>query len=354
MSEPHWSKVLVLSIEVWDDVWRRNQHLASRLVRMGFADSLDFVTPPTEGFSLNSSRWRPEPQIEVITPPLVVPRRLGGHRAIGSWQRRQLRGVEAIWVNDPVAGAQLARTDLPMLYDVTDDWRSMPQSGADRRRVIDAENVLANRAKTVVCSAQLAARWRARYGVDPVVVPNGVDIEAIRSAVPLPLTGRGPHAVYVGTVHPNRVDVPLLLELAERWPGILHLVGPLGMDPDTVKRLQAAGVDLVGPVPSTDVPRWLTAADVLVCPHLVNDFTLSLDAIKSHEYLATDRPIVATPSSGFQELEAPGLVVADARRFVDAALDASVAERPGRSVAVDWDVRVRDFATALNAANATS
>lgn len=346
MSDPRWSKLLVVSIETWDDVWRRNQHVAARLVRLGYATSVDFVTPPGQGLALRARRWNPEPGIQVVTPPLLVPRRLGGHRAIGAWQRRKLRDVEAIWVNDPVAGAQLVSSDLPMLYDVTDDWRSMPQSNADRQRIVAAEDLLATRAKTVVCSAELGRRWRSRYDVEPILIPNGVDVGAIRSAEPVTLPGRAPHAVYVGTLHPNRIDVSLLLDLAAGWPGTLHLVGPLGLDPGTIDELRAADVELVGSVPSVDVPRWLASADVLVCPHLVNEFTSSLDAIKAHEYLATDRPIVATPSSGFQTLSAPGLIVADRAAFVAAVVDSAAVSYP-RTASVDWNARASDFAGAL-------
>jgi hypothetical protein len=44
----------------------------------------------------------------------------------------------------------------------------------------------------------------------------------------------------------------------------------------------------------------MKAMDVLISPHLVNDFTLSLDAIKAHEYAASGRPVVATATSGFR------------------------------------------------------
>ena len=86
--------------------------------------------------------------------------------------------------------------------------------------------------------------------------------------------------------------------------------------------------------------------DVLVCPHLVNDFTLSLDAIKAHEYLATDRPVVATPSSGFQSLQAEGLQVVDRGAFVAAVRDALSLPAMQRD-SVGWDVRTREFAAVL-------
>jgi hypothetical protein len=90
----------------------------------------------------------------------------------------------------------------------------------------------------------------------------------------------------------------------------------------------------------------MTAMDVLVCPHLVNDFTLSLDAIKSREYLAAGRPVVATPSSGFQTLQAAALTVADASAFVEAAV-AAVGRPASRTDVIGWDDRTAEFARAL-------
>lgn len=347
MPERRGLSVALLSLERWDDIWRRNQHLASRLVTSGVASSLTFITPPTPGFQLREERWTPMPGITVVTPPLVIPRTYGGHAVLGRWIRRATAYADVLWINDPVAGSALRPSGRPMTYDVTDDWRSMPQPAGDLRRIIAAEDHLARAARTVVCSAVLQQRWHDRYGIDATLVPNGVDVEAIRTAPHRELPGRGPHAVYAGTLHPNRIDQHLLEELAERWPGTLHLVGPNSLDAGCLDRLAALGAVVVGPVPSTEVPSWLNGADVLVCPHKVDDFTKSLDAIKAHEYLATDRPVVATPTSGFPAIAARGLTLAPAASFVDAALAAIGTGPFPREVAADWDDRAEAFAATL-------
>ncbi|BBH17086.1 hypothetical protein Back2_13730 [Nocardioides baekrokdamisoli] len=339
--------VALLSLEPWDEVWRRNQHLASRLVDRGSASSLTFVTPPTGGLATQAARWSPHPGITVVTPPLVVPRRFGGHRVLGEWLRYELRGADVIWVNDPVAGASVINRTKPMAYDVTDDWRSMPQPEADRLRIIRAEDRLAAVAHTVVCSSVLHERWLHRYRIDATVIPNGVDVRAIRAAAPHALTGPGPHAVYVGTLHENRIDLDLVRDLITEWPGTVHLVGPWHLPVSVSTQWRALGADIVGPVASADVPAWLNAADVLICPHRVDDFTLSLDAIKAHEYLATDRPVVATPSCGFQLLSGAGLSVVGAEGFLSACQDALAGPAISRTVAVDWDERTSAFAAAL-------
>ena len=334
-----------ISLENWDDTWRRNQHFASRLVSQGRAARLVFVEPPVLGRGWR--RWSPEPGVTVVRPPLWLPKRAGGLWLAGLLLRLgPLRRVGVLWVNDPQLGRHCLRSGQPTTYDVTDDWRVFANAEHVRERIVAAEDRLARHASTVVCSAVLVERWAERYAVTARLVPNAVDSAAIRAAVPVPLDGAGPHLGYVGTLHDQRLDVPLVISLAQAALGTVHLVGPDFLEPQSRAALLAAGVVLHGPVPTAQVPGWLLAMDVLLCPHLVNDFTLSLDAIKAHEYLATDRPIVATPTSGFQSLAAAGLTVTAASEFALAARTAIGRQHPGRST-TSWDERTQQFADAL-------
>lgn len=133
-------KIGLLSLEPWDDVWRRNQHFAARLIRSGAVRSLIFVEPPRRGLALRARRHSPLPAIEVVTPPLLVPRRYGGHRVLSWWLRHALADIDVLWINDPVAGAGALRDGIPAVYDVTDDWREMPQDDTDRARIVAAED----------------------------------------------------------------------------------------------------------------------------------------------------------------------------------------------------------------------
>ena len=339
-------KVALLSLEPWDDIWRRNQHLASRLVSSGAVQQLLFITPPVGGLAPLAERHVPVKGVQVLVPPLIVPRRLGGHGVIARWIRRQVGDADVVWVNDPVAGRAVVDLGIPLVYDITDDWRSMPQRAADKAAIVAGEDMLATRAATVVCSQTLAERWRERYRIDAIVVQNGVDLDAIRSAVPTEL-GAGQHAVYVGTLHENRLDLGLVEAVAHDGVTAVHLIGPNHLSGTAQARLRNAGVLLHGAVRSVDVPSWLVAADVLICPHLVNEFTLSLDAIKAHEYMATDEPIVATASCGFQNLSAPGLTVAGSAAFV-AAVRAAAGSGPfERPAPPSWDDRTAAFAEVL-------
>lgn len=341
--------VAVLSLEPWDDVWRRNQHLASALVERLLVDEVVFVEPPVRG-RRGSSR-RVAPGVEVVTPPLPAPRRAGGLALTAAWLRATHLGrTTHLWVNDAPLGALCLRAGQPTLYDVTDDWRYSKQPERVRRRLISAEGRLASNVGTVVCSPALQRRWQERYAVEAVLVPNAIEERAWLDVVPLEPPGTAPHVGYVGTLHDDRLDVPLVLALADALAGTLHLVGPDHLTQKSRRRLAAAGVALHGPVSSSAVPGWTKAMDVLICPHVVTDFTLSLDAIKAYEYAASERPVVATPTSGFQGAAESGVrVLADRRAFVRAVTDLVA---PGRPPAVarpfeTWGGRAEAFARAL-------
>lgn len=341
---PRRPAVACLSLEAWDSTWRRNQHFASRLLTQGHVERLVFVEPAVPG---RGSRRMESPGVVVVRPPLLLPKRLGGLRLTAALLRLSaLRRVDVLWINDPTLGVHCL-DGRPAVYDVTDDWREVQQADRIRRRIVAAEDRLTAGARVIVCSAVLSERWRHRYGVDVPVVQNAVDLAAVRRAVPRQLQGEGPHIGYVGTLHPQRVDVELVLDVAAQVPGTLHLVGPDFLPPDVRTRLAAAeGVLFEGSVPGEEVPAWTTAMDVLVCPHLVSPFTLSLDAIKAHEYLATPRPVVATASSGFQKLQAPGLDVVAREDFV-AAVGRALAQEPVERVVEGWDERTHAFAAHL-------
>lgn len=337
-------RAVVVSLEDWDDVWRRNQHLAHRLVSLGYVRELVFIQPPRKR---TQAEWSPEPGIRVISPPLHVRPALGGFRLSAFWLRRHwCEPDDFLWINNAPLGRWLPLA--VSCHDVTDDWRESAQGWATRRRLIRAEDRLARTSTTIVCSDVLQQRWLERYGLRPAVVPNAVDQRTFDAAPVHELPRPGTHVGYVGTLHESRLDVDLVLEVAG-LPVVdqLHLVGPVHLSPDTQARLAShPSIRVHGPVPATEVPSWLKAFDVLLLPHLVSPFTLSLDAIKAHEYLATDRPVVATATSGFQSLQAEALSVVPAQDFAS-AVEAAIGTRPReRRPVVDWNDRVHAFADA--------
>ncbi|MGH1561915.1 glycosyltransferase [Mumia sp. DW29H23] len=358
MSRP----LVVLSLEPWDDVWRRNQYLVDGLLARDPGLRVLFVEPasdpvhdalsrrrPRRGAGLRSVPGRPRLQRLQLTKPL--PRALGpaSDRWLVHGLRRAVRRLglhdPVLWVNDP-GWAPALRTGWPALYDITDDWVLADRGGRTARRTHDNDAyLLAHAAEVVVCSTGLAAsKGRVR---EVTLVPNAVDLARYREPSDRPADlPPGPVAVYVGTLHEDRTDVALVVATGAALAdvgGTLVLVGPDALTPENRALLHSSpGVGVLGPRPYQTIPSYLQHAGALVVPHVVDAFTDSLDPIKLYEYLAVGRPVVSTPVAGFRDAEDDGVVVASGAAFTSAVHDLLAAPwTPSRQVDVPtWDDRV--------------
>lgn len=326
--------LVVLSLEAWDEVWRRNQHLLAGLLRTEPQGRVLFVEPAADPLhDVVAGRWprgarglRAVPlegvaagRLWAYQPTKLLPRRLDPHvdrRAADAVQRIARRlGFTAplLWVNDPAGAAVLAATGWPALYDITDDWLAAHRTPAEHARLVRDEAFLLERcAEVVVCSPALARTKAARR---VTLIPNGVDGGLhVPHARPRDLPA-GPVALYLGTAHPDRLDLNLCATTAAaiRGRGHLVLVGPAPLTAG--ERARLAGVVLLGARDWRAVPGYLQHADVLVVPHVVTPFTESLDPIKRYEYRAVGRPVVSTPVAGFR---GTGVTVAQGAAFAAA------------------------------------
>lgn len=366
------SDLVVLSLERWDDVWRRNQHLVAGLLRADPELRVLFVEPPADPTHDLVGRRRPSFGHGITEVPDVAPGRLWNvrptkwlprrvdRRADERLARAVMRSAAALgmqrpvlWINDPGAATLAERSAWPMLYDITDDWLSADRQPAERDRAAANEaRLLETAGEVVVCSPELARRKGATRPV--VLIPNAVDVAVYRRPVPRPADlPPGPVALYLGTVHPDRIDVDLCEATAHALgpKGTLALVGPNLLAPDQVRRLEHAGARLLGARTRDEVVGYLQHADVLVVPHVVTAFTDSLDPIKLYEYQAVGRPVVATAVAGFRDAGDPRITVADGEAFVAAVVAAvpALARFPDGATGPvpDWSERVASMGEVL-------
>ena len=222
--------IVVCSLEAWDDVWRRNQFLVRELTASDPSLRVLFVEPARDPLhdllvrrvlpALRGGRLRSvpgNPQVIRFQPAKFVPRRLGGWTD-RSLVRQVLRAATraeifepALWINDLDFAPLAARCSWPVLYDITDDWLAASATPREHaRRTGLEERLLGVAGSVVVCSPNLVAtKGRSR----PVtLVPNAVDADRFRTPRPRPADlPSAPVAVYVGTLHDERLDVPLVL-----------------------------------------------------------------------------------------------------------------------------------------------
>ena len=134
------------------------------------------------------------------------------------------------------------------------------------------------------------------------MVPNGVDYDLYARSGPPPadlLAIPGPRIGYVGVIK-RQLDFDLLGHLAERrtdWSFVL--IGPLrhfpGIEAEMAALSRRPNVHLLGYRDVAALPAYQQLFDVCVMPYKVNAYTDCIYPLKLHEYLASGKPIVATP-----------------------------------------------------------
>jgi teichuronic acid biosynthesis glycosyltransferase TuaH len=357
-------RLVVCSLERWDEVWRRNQYLVDGLLRMDPDLEVLFVEPAADPLYMLRRAGRAQfgrglrtvdgygGRLRALEPTKWIPRRAGriADRLLQRRLRRTVAGLgwraPLLWVNDPSWADLLAATAWPALYDITDDWLTAERSPREHARLVAAEHLLlAEAVEVVVCSPGLTA---TKSPIRPVtLIGNAVDVDRYRTAVPRPTDAPDrPYALYAGTLHTDRLDVDLVLATAAALAAAgasLVLLGPDALDaPDRERLRSAPGVVVLGARAWSAIPGFLQHAHALVVPHVVDEFTDSLDPIKLYEYLAVGRPVVSTPVAGFREHAGDdGVTIADGRDFVTAAVAAARAWSPEvvHADVPDWSAR---------------
>ncbi|HEY0260584.1 MAG TPA: glycosyltransferase [Lacisediminihabitans sp.] len=368
--------IVVCSLESWDGVWRRNQHLVHRLLNADPRLRVLFIEPSPDPIHEVLSRRRPrrgsgarsidgyDGRLVALEATKWLPRAIG--RLSDVLLRRQATQTldalgwrpDLLWVNDPKWRGLAGAEGWPTLYDITDDWVRASRGSRQRATIIEDDAALLDLSEVVVvCSPDLE---KVKGAVRPVVlIPNAVDLDAYRAPV-LPSPDdlpAGPVALYAGTLHEDRLDVPLVLETADavaEKDGRVVLIGPNALGPGNAEALRAhPSVRLLGSRRFDTVPSYLVRADVLIVPHAVTDFTESLDPIKLYEYLASGRPIVSTPVAGFRQATAQAeLWIAAPDEFAHTVLDVASPRRSSvlREGIPDWTDRAAAFRAEIDRA----
>ncbi len=370
-ASPGLAEIVVCSLEPWDEVWRRNQFLADVLLRRNPGLTMLFVEPPADPLhdllnkrvpaGLSSRVLGYDGRLRAFRPLKLLPRRAGSfvddvlRREVRAAVRRAGLRCPTLWINDVTYAPLIRETGWSSVYDVTDDWLLAPFAQREHRRLAALEQMaLEDADEVVVCSPALAeSRGRTR---SVTLIPNAVDVEHFRRPQPRPPDlPPGPVAVYVGSLHESRLDVDLTIDVARTLPAVrIVLVGPDSLSSATRGRLSAEpNVHLLGARPYAIVPGYLQHSDVIIVPHLVNEFTESLDPIKAYESLVAPTPTVATRVAGFRA-PTEGAVAASRDAFpgaVEAALSAPSHHPPVVS-APSWDDRGKEFEKVLEGAAA--
>jgi glycosyltransferase involved in cell wall biosynthesis len=194
------------------------------------------------------------------------------------------------------------------------------------------------------------------------VSPHGVDTEvfALASApettippelndLPRPIIGSW------GLIDP-RVDLGIVEHIARVRPHwTILLIGRAATDVAALKSLP--NVIFAGVKPYTELPGWAKAIDVCILPYVQTPLVLASSPLKLREYLASGKPLVATPLPEALLLGEAVLTASTPDDFVAAIEQALATNSPElvalrqRSVAGNtWDAVVEDVLQKIEAA----
>jgi teichuronic acid biosynthesis glycosyltransferase TuaH len=372
--------IVFVSLEPWDEIWRRNQFLCDGLLRKSTDTKILFVQPPFDNSyalrarKLNNMRRRPEVEdagyngrLKWFTPTKWFPNslpvgRVWNEKFLISQIKRALRDLSwnatHLWINQHEAARLLGAKIAPQsVYDITDDWTKFSGNQAQVELITDQDAMLCKSCdQVIVCSQQLFDDKAKLVDSDRLnLIPNGVHVEHYGSVADtsLPVHTIAQHWTkpvfgYTGTIHGDRVDVSLIASIVKAYPlATIAMVGPNLLDQSEQQKLDGfSNIVFTGAQPYADLPDIMRAFDVCMVPHLVTPFTESLNPIKLWEYLAAGKPIVSTNVAGFRDYPNLVSVAATSDDFVSLLALASSesldlpAQRQEASRQHTWDQRI--------------
>ena len=243
---------------------------------------------------------------------------------------------DTLWICHPFAAKLTKRAATQrVVVDLFDDFTAHPDmSPPVQKELRESYRALCERAeKVAVNSVHLQEFLWGLTRREALLVPNGVDPEAFAGAEPMALPRlERPVVGYAGKMG-RKIDTELLTVLAEALSrGTIVLAGPI-LDRGWMRPLlRHPRVHHVGDVPYVDLPRFLAATDVCIVPQRVGAGDVKGDPTKIYEYMASGRPVVATPIEGIGKFRGRIAIEATPAGFVGATLAAA----RGEPVPMGW------------------
>jgi glycosyltransferase involved in cell wall biosynthesis len=336
-----WDGLIVLcAANGYDGIRMSDWHLAQHLSRLApvlYVDPpMSWLTParnPQSASTLGRPRLRLQgPRLARLTPVVqpfpcrpgttgitsaltrrhlaMATARLGGvvRAVISGWPQYQVFGccgeqVRVYWAKDDfVGGASLLGLNARVL-------------DKHERRVAASADLL------VAANPVVADTWRGR-GLDPVLIPFGTDADAYldvdQARLPSDVGLPRPVAGFVGRIN-ARMDLRLLEAIAGRGRSLL-LVGPLdpAFEPERIGALlRLPNVRWVGLQPAEALPGYLRMIDVGLVPYRDSRFNRGSFPLKTLEYLAAGRPVVATDLPAIRWLATDLVCIAEPASFAE-------------------------------------
>ncbi len=187
----------------------------------------------------------------------------------------------------------------------------------DRSRLLSIAKPLLRRvwrhiAVPIAVSEAAASFSARRFGREPAIIPNGVEVERFGSGVPRSDLSQGPKLLWVNRLDPQkgfRVALRAFDILSRQLPELTMVVAGDGPERAAIEELAPSGrIVMLGNVPHDELPDLFASAGVFVSAATGQEsFGMVLV-----EAMSAGVPVVATDIPGYREVvrpDAEGLLV---------------------------------------------
>ena len=164
------------------------------------------------------------------------------------------------------------------------------------------------KADLVVANSTYLADYAKRNNPNSFYIGQGCDFtQFLKKDVPIPedlKTIAGPIIGYTGFVSAWRIDVDIIKHIAEKCPGCnIVLVGPVDWLFKKEELSHLKNVHFLGGKPPDSLVNYIKYFDICINPQIMNEVTRGNYPRKADEYLAMEKPLVATATEGMKMFE---------------------------------------------------
>lgn len=336
--------ILCFGQQNWDYCWTEKQQLMMRLARRGHR--ILYIDPDGDRVAFSEYGWkhwlpgRSPYQLRQFAPNLYLLRffylnRLERRLKLSTWGDCMASVLQQLAFQDAIA---LVMRPWPMrillqrvryralIYYAVDEWTAFGGLSKATRALFrrEEEFFLRQSSLALAISPRLLRRFKTLQPRS-YLLENAADINhfAPEKLANSPGYSRvkslpKPHLGFIGQID-ERLDSALLTSVMKARPHWqLILVGRLKSGVDFSALTALPNVHYLGFQPYSTLTNILREIDVCLVPYRLTELTHSCWPLKVMEYLATGKPIVATPLESLLPLEGIVALAATPQQFLQA------------------------------------